>query len=65
MFDDVQLNKEFIENEVERIRIVFLKNSYNDEEKRWFIESKVNAAKASNDVLLLEVCNILLDELKG
>lgn len=64
MFDDEQLNKEFIENEVERIRILFLKNNYNAEEKRWFLESKINSAKAINDVLLLEVCDILLDELK-
>lgn len=64
MFDNEELNKEYIENEVERIRILFLKNNYDLEEKKWFIESKANRAKVSNDVLLLEVCNILLDELK-
>ena len=58
------LDQDLIDNEIERIKIIFQKNNYDDEQKQWFIESKLNGAKANNDTLLIEVCNKLLEEIK-
>ena len=57
-------DQNLIDNEIERIEIFFQKNNYNDEQKVWFIESKLYSAKANNDPLLIEVCNKLLEKIK-
>ena len=61
----MMLDKDLVNNEIERIKLLFLKEKYDQEQKKWFIESKINRAKATNDDLLLEVCERLLEELKN
>lgn len=63
MSGENHFNDELVKNEVERIQILFSKNNYGAKEKLWFIQSKVEYAKASNDELLLKACNIILNEL--
>jgi hypothetical protein len=60
----MQLEKDLVDNEVERLEILFEKNEYNDDQKRWFIESKFKDAKDTDDKILLKVCEILLDKLE-
>ena len=59
-----QVDKHIIENEIERIRILFEKEKYNLEEKKWFIDAKMINALKSNDIYLIEVCKSLLKELR-
>ncbi len=56
------LDQDLIDNEVERLEILFEKNNYNDNQKKWFIQAKLKDAKELNDKLLLRVCEILLDK---
>ncbi len=58
-----QLDNEFINLEVERIKLLFEKNKYDLEQKKWFIEAKMFDAKNNKDVNYLKVCDILLKEL--
>ncbi len=57
------LNQNLIENEIEHIEILFLKEHYNNYQKKWFIESKKKDAEKLNDINLLEVCNKLLEKI--
>ncbi len=59
MLDNHQVNKEIIELELERIKLLFLKNNYDTEQKKWFIEAKRETALKNNDANLLEVCKLL------
>ena len=59
-FDD-----EFINLEVERIKILFQKNNYNINQQKWFLESKIMTARENNDLNYLKVCEILLNEIDG
>ena len=61
---DHQLDEKIINNEIERIKILFEKNEYGLEEKKWFIEAKLINAQKNNDMYLIEVCNRLLKELR-
>ena len=63
MLDQNQLDEGLINNEIERLEIIFIKENYNDKQKLWFINSKLEKAKISNDRLLIEVCSRLLDKL--
>lgn len=63
MLDQNQLDENIINNEIERLEIIFMKEKYNDKQKLWFINSKLEKAKSSNDRLLIEVCSRLLDKL--
>ena len=63
MLDQNQLDEALIKNEIERLEIIFIKEKYNDKQKLWFINSKLEKAKISNDRLLIEVCSRLLDKL--
>lgn len=63
MLDQNQLDETLIKNEIERLEIIFIKEKYNDKQKLWFINSKLEKAKISNDRLLIEVCSRLLDKL--
>ncbi len=60
----MDLEKKLVDNEVERIEILFEKNNYNNNQKRWFIESKMNDAKLLKDTNLIKVCEILLKNIK-
>ena len=59
MLDKLLDDKELINMEVERIKLLFIKNNYDDEQKKWFIEAKKKSAKENNDEKLLYVCKIL------
>ncbi len=63
MLDQNQLDEGLINNEIERLEIIFIKEKYNDKQKLWFINSKLEKAKISNDRLLIEVCSRLLNKL--
>ena len=63
MLDQNQLDEALINNEIERLEIIFIKENYNDKQKLWFINSKLEKAKISNDRLLIEVCSRLLDRI--
>ena len=63
MLDQDQLDEALINNEIERLEIIFIKENYNDKQKLWFINSKLEKAKISNDRLLIVVCSRLLDKL--
>ena len=63
MLDQNQLDEGLINNEIERLEIIFIKENYNDKQKLWFINSKLEKAKISNDRLLIEVCSRLLDKI--
>lgn len=58
-------NNFIISNEIERIKILFEKNNYTDEQKKWFIEAKIISAKNNNDDELLKIYNKLLGELNN
>lgn len=58
-----QLDNEFINLEVERIKLLFEKNKYDKEQKKWFIEAKMLDAKNNKDINYIKVCDILLKEL--
>ena len=57
-------DQDLVNNEIERIKLIFQGNNYDEEQKLWFIESKLNGAKNNNDTLLIEVCEKLLEEIK-
>ncbi len=59
MLDKLLDDKELINLEVERIKLLFIKNNYDEEQKKWFIEAKKKSAIENNDEKLLYVCNIL------
>ena len=62
---DQDLQDDFIiSNEIERINILFEKNKYDDEQKKWFIEAKIVAAKKSNNILLLQDYSKILESLE-
>ena len=62
---DQGLQDEFIiSNEIERINILFEKNNYDEEQKKWFIEAKIISAKKNNDILLLQACSKILESLE-
>lgn len=62
---DQDLQDDFIiSNEIERINILFEKNKYDDEQKKWFIEAKIVAAKKSNNILLLQAYSKILESLE-
>ena len=58
-----QFDDEFINLEVERIKILFQKNNYNINQQKWFLESKIMTARENNDLNYLKVCEILLNEI--
>jgi hypothetical protein len=60
----MKLDLFLVNNEIERIKILFEKNNYNNSQKRWFIEYKYNEAKAANDDLMIIVCDKLLESLE-
>lgn len=60
MLDKNLLDEKLILNEMERLNILFIKNNYDEKQKKLFIESKLEKAKINNDTLLIEVCNRLL-----
>lgn len=60
MLDKNLLDEKLILNEMERLNILFIKNNYDEKQKKLFIESKLEKAKLNNDTLLIEVCNRLL-----
>ena len=57
------LDQDLIENEIERIELLFEKNKYDDKQKKWFIEAKLKDAKELHDVVLLKVCEVLLERI--
>ena len=62
---DQDLQDDFIiSNEIERINILCEKNKYDDEQKNWFIEAKIVAAKKSNNILLLQAYSKILESLE-
>ena len=61
----MQLDQNLVNNEVERLEILFAEKGYDKEERSWFIESKYHDAKKNNDLVLLKVCEILLDKIDG
>ena len=63
MLEKHQVNEVIINNEVERIKLVFIKNNYNLQQKLWFINAKKILATKNKDLLLLKVCNKLLNDL--
>jgi len=63
MLAKFQVDEEVINNERERLEILFLKEKYTKEQKLWFIESKVNTAKKQKDILTIKACEKLLSDL--
>ena len=57
------LEEDLVNNEVKRIELLFEKNNYNNDQKKWFLESKLKYAKATNDVIVYRVCNILINNI--
>ena len=55
----------FIELEVERLKLLFRKNKYNKEQKKWFLEAKLMNKETKNDQRYLKVCKILLEDIKN
>lgn len=53
------MSEEELELEKMRILLIFEKEKYTNEQKKWFLESKTIDAKKNNDVLLIK----LYDEL--
>ena len=64
MLEKHQVDEIIINNEIERLKLLFERNNYNKQEKIWFIDSKRITAVENKDLLLLEVCNRLLSELE-
>ena len=50
--------------EVNRIKILFLSHDYDDEQKRWFIDSKMHRVKMANDEVELLIFQKLFEELE-
>lgn len=48
--------------EIERINILFKKNNYDKQQKKWFLESKIMNAKEHGDKKLLILYEELLNE---
>ena len=65
MLDQHQVDEIIINDEIERLKLLFERNNYNKQEKIWFIDSKKITAIENKDLLLLEVCNILLKGLES
>ena len=56
------LDQNLINNEIERMEILFEKEHYNNDQRIWFIEVKMQDAKELNDIHLLSVCNRLMEK---
>lgn len=56
------LDQNLVNNEIERMEILFEKEHYNNDQRIWFIEAKMQDAKELNDIHLLEVCNRLMEK---
>lgn len=56
------LDQNLVNNEIERMEILFEKERYNNDQRIWFIEAKMQDAKELNDIHLLEVCNRLMEK---
>ena len=63
MWGNLQLDEELIDIEMDRIKLVFEKEKYDDDQKKWYLESVIEQAKKSNDIVTLEVCHLLLNQL--
>lgn len=63
MWENLLLDEETIDIEMDRIKLVFEKENYDDEQKKWYLESVIEQAKKSNDIVTLEVCHMLLNQL--
>lgn len=63
MWENLLLDDETIDIEMDRIKLVFEKENYDDEQKKWYLESVIEQAKKSNDIVTLEVCHMLLNQL--
>ena len=55
---------ELINLEKERLKVIFIKEKYNQEEKLDFIKEKIKYAKIEKDEISLKACNLLLKELE-
>ena len=64
MLEKHQLDNDFINLEIARIEIFFKKNNYDLEQKRMYIELKLDEARKTNNKELLFVTNKLLDDIK-
>ena len=63
MLEHLQVDEELINNEVDRLELLFMKEKYTKEQKLWFIESKINMAKRKKDFLTIKICEKLLNNL--
>jgi len=61
MSENELLNKQALELEKERILLLFEKEKYNKQQKKWFLESKMIDAKKSNDQEFMKVYEELLE----
>jgi hypothetical protein len=55
------LDKKALELEKERILLLFEKEKYNNQQKKWFLESKMIGIEKSNDQELMNVYKELLE----
>ena len=55
MLNQESLDNKAIELEKKRILLLFKKENYNLQQKKWFIESKINDCEKNNDHLLLNM----------
>ena len=57
------MDREYIDLEVERIKILFEENNYSLEDMKNFIDIKMNMAKENNDKVNLRICEKLINEI--
>jgi len=65
MSEKDQLCNDFIELEVQRIKLLFEKNKYNTEQKKWFIEAKLMNKEKENNEAYIEIYERLLEEINN
>ncbi len=63
MLKNNQLDDELIKLETKKIEIMFLKNNYNLEKKKTYINLKLEEAKKTNNINLLEVCKNIINNM--
>ena len=55
---------ELINLEKERMKVIFIKEKYTEEEKLDYLKEKIRYANIEKDEISLKACNLLLNELK-
>ena len=64
MSENRHLDEKVVQLEIERIKLLFEKNNYNLEEKKWFLDAKMISAQKDKDIFSMETCQRLVKELK-